>query len=218
MNKYILQAGFALAMVAGSTVATAAIEPRDLVVQGTIKTPTCTLTAEFDGVYDYGVINKNLVPTTGHLALSTKTQRWSVDCGEASTYMAFQIIDNRADTVSSTGNNNFGLGSVPGVEGSKIGYYTVTLGEAKINDAAAFTLKGSVGGSTGTGAASTSADKTQSHSWTDGTGSRAPFAGSKFDMAMSVTGYIANATTMGTPITESIPLDGHLTLNYSFGL
>lgn len=218
MQKLITQAAFALALAAGSTAAIADIAPKDLEVTGTIRTPSCTVVAENEGVYDYGMINMTNIPTSGHLQLSAMAQRWSVDCGEGTTFLGFQVTDNRAATASVAGNANFGLGSVEGFENSKIGYYTVTLGEAMIDERSAFTLKGAKAGASGTGAASTVLDKTQSHSWTDGTGTRGPMAGSKFDMTMTVQANIANKTTMGADITAGVPLDGHMTLVYSFGL
>lgn len=218
MHKLILRAAVALALAAGSAAAVADIPSKELQVTGTIRAPTCSVEPQNDGLYDYGPINMTNIPTTGHLELSTLSQRWTVDCGDGSTFLGFQVTDLRDGTASTAGNGNFGLGKVPGVENSTIGYYTVTLHEAMVNGNPAFTLKGTKGAATGVGAATTTLDKTQSHSWTDGTGTRAPVAGSNFGVTMTVQANIANKTTMGADITAGVPLDGHLTLTYSFGL
>lgn len=218
MQKFIMRAAVALALAAGSATAVADIAPKDLEVKGTIRTPSCTVVAENDGVYDYGKINMTNIPTSGHLDLSAKAQRWSVDCGEGTTFLGFQVTDLRDGSSSVTGDENFGLGSVDGFANSKIGYYTVTLGEAMVDERSAFTLRGTKLSGSGTGAPSTLLNKSQSHSWTDGTGSRGPMAGSKFDMTMTVQARIANKTTMAADITAGVPLEGHLTLTYSFGL
>jgi len=219
MRISYLQAALALALVGSSAGASAAIAPHDLEVTGTIRTPQCTVTPENSGIYDYGRINKANIPTTDHLKLSKLTQQWVVDCGAGTTYLGFQVVDNREASASMTGNDKFGLGEVPTVAGSKIGYYTVTLKDAFIDGRSAFVLKAAPGAVSGTAAHSVSLDKTQSHSWATTAGnSRAPAAGSVFSMGLQVEGNIANATTMGAPVTDGIPLDGSMTLSYSFGL
>jgi hypothetical protein len=217
MHKRIMQAGLALALAAVSAAALADIQPKDLEVRGTIRTPTCQVIADNDGTYDLGIINMANIPTTGHLALLPMSRHWTVDCGEGVTFMGFQVMDNRAESVSMAGNTNFGLGSVEGFEGSKIGYYTVMLEGAFVDGFAVHTIKGAKLGGSGAAAETTTLDKTMSHSWAQ-PGTTTPLAGSKFDMNLTVQANIANKTTMGADITAGVPLDGHLTLTYSFGL
>lgn len=219
MRISYLQAALALVLVGSSAGASAAIDPHNLEVTGTIRTPLCTVTPENEGIYNYGKINKANIPTSGHLKLSQLTQQWVVDCGTGTTYLGFQVVDNRAASASTVGNDKFGLGEVPGVAGSKIGHYTVTLRDAFLDGSTAYVLKAAPGAASGSAAASLGLDKTQSHSWATASGASAtPAAASNFSMGLQVEGNIANATTMGAPVTDGIPLDGSLTLSYSFGL
>lgn len=211
-----LAAALSLLLVAGG--ASAAIDPHDLEVNGTIKTPACTVTASGNGEYDYGTINQALIPLTGHLQLSTQTQTWTVDCGSATTYLGFRIIDNQASSESAAANTNFGLGKVLGHADSKIGYFTVALSNARVDGTARNILRALPGAANGTAAPTAALDKTLSHTWASGTTAAVPLAGKLFLVDMAVTGNLANATLRNAPISEGTPINGNLTINYSFGL
>lgn len=221
MNMHIspLHVVLTLALLGSSSAASAAIAPQDLEVRGTLRTPSCTVMPENNGVYDYGKINKSNIPLTGHLALSRLTQQWVVDCGTGVTFLSFQVVDNVAASASISANDKFGLGEVPGHAGSKIGHYTVTLGDAFVDNTVASVLQAAPGALSGTAAATRPLDKTQSHSWatTAGTG-KTPAQGSRFSMGLTVQGHIASAGLMLAPVTDGVPLDGSMTLSYSFGL
>lgn len=218
MHMHLTQAGFVLAMSLAAGAASAAINPQDIEVTGTIKTPTCAVTASEDGEYDYGKINNSLIPTTGHLVLSTKSQTWTVDCGTASTYLGFRVVDNQSGSESTVSATNFGLGKVTGYPGSKIGYFNVGLSNARVDGTARNILRAAPGAASGTAAATGPMDKTLSHTWASGTTSAVPLAGSVFVMDMAVTANIANETLRGAPVTEGTPISGNVILSYSFGL
>lgn len=218
MRNHLMQAAVALVLAGSTGLASAAIDPHELEVVGTIKTPTCTVTADKNGVYDYGKVNGSLIPPTGMLQLSNLDQQWTVNCGSGKTFLAFQIVDNRDGTASQVATTNFGLGAVSGHAGSKVGYYNVLLMNATVDQVAANVLRGVKGAAVGTGSATASLDKTQSHGWTKGAANAVPAEGSVFTVGMRVTAFIANEKDRGAPIVEGTPLDGNLTLNYSFGL
>ncbi|MGG2103188.1 hypothetical protein [uncultured Stenotrophomonas sp.] len=219
MRTPMIRSSLALALLSACGMASAAIAPKDLEVTGTVKTPTCVVSSDKDGVYDYGKVNASLIPTTGYLTLSTIDQVWTVDCGSGKTFMSFQVVDNREASSSSVSSQNFGLGAVAGFPTSKLGYFTVTLNGAKVDQANVNVLRGTKGAASGTGAASTFLDKTLSHSWTtSGTTGALPLSGSVFSMGLRVSAFVASETVRGAPITEGTPLDGNLTLNYAFGL
>lgn len=219
MNIYMVRAALALALVSTAGVAGAAISPHDLEVNGTIKTPTCLVSASGNGEYDYGKINNALIPTAGHLVLSTLTQTWTVDCGTATTYLGFRVIDNQAGSESAVSNMNFGLGSVTGYPASKVGYFAVSLSNATVDGTSRYILRAAPGAASGTAAATTWLDKSMSHTWSSTANtSSVPLAGSVFAVNMAVIGNIASESLRGAPITEGTPINGNLTLNYSFGL
>lgn len=219
MYKLISRAAVGLALVACSAAAVAQIAPKDMEVKGTIRTPICTVEPQDGGVYAYGSINKTNVPSTGHLKLSEISKRWTVDCGGASTLLAFTVKDDRSDSLSVQGNEHFGLGKVDGYEKSKIGYFTVKVDEAMVDGKSAFLLRGQPsGGVFGTAVPAMSLDKTLSITWSGASGAIAPTPGPNFGVTMTVQGYIANPTTMDADISAGVDLDGHVTLTYSFGL
>lgn len=219
MNISYLQAALALLLAGTSVNASAAIDPHDLEVTGTIRTPLCVVTADNEGVYEYGKINLANIPATGHLKLPPLNQQWVVNCGRGVTYLGFQVVDNRAASASAAGNDKFGLGEVADAPGSRIGYYTVTLSGALLDGATAYVLKAAPGAGSGVAATSIGLDQTQSHSWASMAGTdQPPAAGSVFSVGLAVEGNIADATTRGAPVTEGTSLDGSMTLSYSFGL
>lgn len=88
----------------------------DLAVKGLITPNACTPTLSGGGKVDYGKVSaKDLKPTNPTL-LSEVILQLTIDC-EASTAMAFKLIDNRPGT--STSNWSMGLGLTPAQE--KIG-------------------------------------------------------------------------------------------------
>lgn len=205
----------------------AAVDPADLAVAGTVRTPACTLSATAAGVYQYGDMSQSLLPVTGHVALAPQTQTWTVDCGAARTFLMYSISDNRASSASVVGESNFGLGSMPGVDDSKIGYYTVGMSNAKVDGVAKSVLY--VDGS------GTRADASpiviyfksrRGYSWHTATGAGGPWAdfrsqaGSRFDVDLQVSPQLASRSVVGGghPIVDKVDMDGSATVTFSFGL
>lgn len=207
-------------LLALTPAAWAALPQQALSMDGRLQAPVCTVTSDNQGVYDYGKINPALIPVSNtNLTLSVKPAHWTVDCGQASTYIGIKVVDNRAETSGGTGNGNFGLGRIPNSDTSKLGYYTVTLNNAKVDGAAAALGKGIAGSADVTGAASITLDTSSVHTWVkSASGKQTPLAGKQFDVDMSVTAVLLNKTAMGGGITSEVPLDGSITLSYTFGL
>lgn len=219
MNIRLHASVVAVALATTLGAAQAAVPAQDLEVTGTLKTPTCTVTADGNGEYAYGKIDRSVIPTTGHLVLSTQTQTWTVNCGTGRTYLGYRVIDNQNGSESVVASGNFGLGRVTGYPASKLGYFTVALSNATVDGTARNILRAAPGAAYGSATASSTLDKTLSHSWssTANTGS-VPLAGSVFTVDMAVTGNMANESLRGAPVSEGTPIAGNLTLNYSFGL
>lgn len=210
-------AGVALLLMVACATAHAEIDPHDLAVEGTIRTPACTVVPENGGVFDFGSLSNSLVPVSGHFAgIEPITQQWSVDCGEARTTLIYTVTDNRADSVSMPGVMNFSLGDIAGRAGSKIGYFTVWLSDAMMDGANANIVRHWMDDETGgTSYLASELRMDRRFSWRDTAGS---YIGSKFDIAMQVKPYLANATLMGGPLVDAVPLGGSLTISYVFGL
>lgn len=88
----------------------------DLAVKGLITPNACTPTLSGGGKVDYGKVSAKDLKLTNSTALSEVILQLTIDC-EASTAMAFKLIDNRPGT--STSQWSMGLGLTPAQE--KIG-------------------------------------------------------------------------------------------------
>lgn len=182
-----------------------------LTVKGSIGVPGCTVNAPDDGIYDFGRIAASLVkPGNATTTLTPITRTWTVTC-DAQTYLSFSVIDNRAATASSVSPVNFGLGSVH--SSGKIGFYTVALQKPTV-DGVASTTYASTGASISS-AATTLLGTNTKHGWAMGNAQK---EGKTFTADLTVTPTLAGSTVMGGAITDSVPLDGSLTLNFAFGL
>lgn len=237
MNNVIGKSAFALALAAGLTgVAQAAVDRGELSVSGTIRPPSCVVTIADNGIFDYGLMSQSMLPVTGHLALPEKTQRLRVAC-DAQTYMLYSISDKRAGSASLDSTVNFGLGSVPGTAGSKIGYYSIDLSNAEVDGVARPVTK--IGSAGAVPAPTTAYDKSaMGFTWAalnsylqlcyTANGSSYPcwitrydrLTGSTFDVDLTVKPFLANKTVVGggSPVTEMVNMDGMATITFAFGI
>lgn len=204
----------------------AAPGPADIAVNGTVRTPVCTLAASGGGVYQYELLSQSMLPTTGHVPLPPQNQTWTVDCGSGRTHLMYSITDNRAASVSAVAVSNFGLGAMAGVEGSRIGYYTLTLTNGKVDGAPKSVLYVSTDGTYADATPVVYYQTRRGYSWHTSTGSGGSWAdlrsqaGSRFEVDVQVSPFLANRTLVGggKPITESVNLDGSATVTFAFGL
>ncbi|MEZ2759670.1 fimbrial protein, partial [Providencia vermicola] len=133
---------------------------------------------------------------------------------DATTYLAFDIADERAASALTAGQNNFGLGLYG--ENTKVGFYTVRMQNATIKadkDAEARTAYVKVGTTSEASQLINSAFKTV---WANTSGTSAvPVAGQVFaaDFAVKPT---LNGTLKNSD--GSAKLDGHAVMTFSFGV
>ncbi|KVD86897.1 hypothetical protein WS63_19570 [Burkholderia stagnalis] len=189
----------------------------NLYVKGRIDVPTCTVSSPNDGTYDFGEIGSTMIKTgTATTTLDPKSQTWTASCG-AKTYLSFSMTDNRKDSVSAPGSNNFGLGFVN--DTGKLGYYQVKMENAMVDDAASnvyVTNNGTISSSTAGTSKMLTSDSAYKHGWAKGTTTQA--MGEVFTADLVVTPTLAGSTTMNGPLTDAVDLDGSATLTFAFGL
>ncbi|HEM8294826.1 TPA: fimbrial protein, partial [Providencia stuartii] len=178
----------------------------NLKVSGTITPPTCTVNGSdsTDVLYTFDVA-PGLFPASGNLVMDAQEKSIEVIC-DATTYLAFDIADERAASALTAGQNNFGLGLYG--ENTKVGFYTVSMQNATIKadkDAEARTAYVKVG--TTSAAASALLNNTLKTVWANTSGTSAvPVAGQVFaaDFAVKPT---LNGTLKNSD--GSAKLDGH---------
>jgi hypothetical protein len=216
MNKFSVKTTLASLMLISAGAVMADAPTAELKVAGKVAVPGCTIAQSAGGTYDYGSISPTLVKASATTALTAQTQTWTVTC-DAQTFLSFRVIDNQSASTAGSATTQFGLGNVNNT--GKIGYYTVQLGKAMVDNATAYTYAATPGSTTVTSAATASVNTSLAHGWaaTNGAGA-VQKAGQVFAMDMTVTPTLASSATMGGPITDKVPLDGSLTINYSFGL
>lgn len=203
------------------------IDSAELSVNGAVRLPACALLASGSGHYDYGARPQSVLPATGHVPLPSQDQTWTVDCGGARTYLMYSVSDNRAASASEVGVTHFGLGSMPGVDTSRIGYYTITMANAKVDGLPRSVLYVDANGTTADAAAGVLYYKTRrGYSWHTSVGTGGPWAdfrsqaGSRFEVDMRVSPFLASRSVVGGghPIVDTVNLDGSATVTFSFGL
>lgn len=186
----------------------------NLKVQGSITPPTCTIESknEVDVVYNFD-ISPSLFPVSGNLTLDGKSENIQIVC-DATTYLAFEVEDNRSSSELELGNNNFGLGIYDlGGADTKIGYYNIQMSNAKTQQNVGGDFV-DVGILTGTEYNTSSLlDKTQTTAWAIDVNNLAP--GQVFSADFEVTPTI-NADMKS--ISGDASLDGHAILTFKFGI
>ncbi|WP_430390127.1 DUF1120 domain-containing protein [Dyella sp. 20L07] len=212
MNTRIFKLAIMSAILMGATAAHATAPTSELVVKGALAVPGCTVSAANDGVYDFGRISASLIKAgTAVTTLPPISQAWTVTC-DAQTFLAFNVVDNRASSASAAAANNFGLGNVNGT--GKLGFYTVTLSSPTVDGKTVSTY--STANTSFTAATTAILNSGQKHGWATASNNQA--SGLVFGANLQVAPTLGGTTTMGGPVTDEVPLDGSLTLNFMFGL
>ncbi|GEM_PF-1066104 len=214
--------------------AQAAVSPADLTVNGKVKTPVCVVTADNTGIYQYGMMSLDILPTSGHHELPRKKQNLTVDCGAATTYVSYRITDGRDGTASGNGSGServFGLGQMPGRGTSKIGYYEIWASNAQVDGNPSYhgvynpsrqQIYGdsinSVRPRVGNGHDEVVNSWTKYTGWASG--SSAMQAGSRFSIDLEVRPFLASKTVVGggQAVTEQVNMDGLAPVTFAFGL
>ncbi|PZS91180.1 MULTISPECIES: DUF1120 domain-containing protein [Stenotrophomonas] len=203
-----------LALLSAGAVHAGPIAPSTLKVTGSLDVPACLVTAGDDGVYDYGSLGPGDIRTgTTYNVLPAISKAWKIEC-EGDTYLTFKVTDNAAASASAVGSSYFGMGNVNGT--GKLGYYTVTMRNPKVNGTASNVFATST---TAITRATTAAVQQSSYTmgWAQ-TAANLQQIGRVFETDLDVVANLAGSQTMGGPITEDAKLEGSLTLNFAYGL
>lgn len=218
MNTMI-RTGVVLALLMSSSFAFADAPTASLKVGGQINVPGCdvTTTGERVGEYELGTLSPTMIkPGYTHTQLNDITLTWTVTCN-AKTFLTFEVADNEHDSVSQEADTKFGLGKVNG--DGNIGYYTVLLSNAVVDQDTAYLFLGSRGNGSGDGYATRPVTLGRVHGWVVSTSSAAALkAGEVFNVDMTVTPFLGGTTNMNGPVSDQTEVRGSLTLSYSFGL
>ncbi|MET0131592.1 MAG: hypothetical protein ABW207_13090 [Stenotrophomonas chelatiphaga] len=230
---HFLKQIIATAALAFSAATHAASPAKDLEVQGTLRTPRCLVSADKDGIYDYGAMSLSSLPASGHVPLPPSKQVWTVTCSGAPTYVTYRINDAREGTASGAGTGServFGLGRMAERDASRIGFYEIWASNAKV--AGATRLHGAYSPSRQNiyGAATNVVRPRTGNgydevvmTWSSQSG-WAPLsamqAGNQFSIDLEVRPFLASQSVVGAggPVTEMVHLDGLATITFAFGL
>ena len=184
----------------------------NLIVNGSITPPTCTVNGqdEVDVTYEFDIA-PGLFPASGNLTLTEQVKPIEVVC-DATTYLSFTTADNRAGTASTSAITNFGLGTY-GEDNTKVGFYTISTRNATVKADADATAT-NVGFLNGTTYATTAAiDTAKTTAWA--TSTTALSSGKVFAANIAVRPTI-NSVMKNTA--GDAKLDGHAVLTFAFGL
>ena len=182
----------------------------NLKVTGSITPPTCLINGSNDETFTYDFdISPGIFPASGNLVLDAQSQNIEVVC-DATTYLSFTAVDDRAGTELTTGDNNFGLGTY---ESANVGFYTVTMENATVKanpDADATSVSVLVGSDFGTTGV---ISKAQAAAWATSTNQLAQGQIFAADFAVKPTINSVLKNSAG-----DASLDGYAVLTFAFGL
>lgn len=136
---------------------------------------------------------------------------WTVTC-DATTYMNFTPVDNRADSRVSLAVGTFGLGNVNST--GKIGYFKADVSNATVDGVTSLLFLTQA--ATFTPAASVPMSAGLKTGWASGANTQQ--SGKVFVADIKVTPYLGNSTDMNGPITENTDIDGSVTLTFAYGI
>lgn len=174
--------------------------------------PSCTVSSANNGAYNIGRLSGSLLKANANTGLNPINKIWAVTC-DAETYLTFNAIDNRADTVSTLGVGHYGLGPVNGT--GKIGFYKVIMKNATVDGVKTnvFSSNSSTFNALSSVPLNTS---NRAHGWASGNSVQK--SGLAFTAELEVTPTLGSVTMMNGPITDHTVVDGSMSLNFSFGI
>lgn len=192
----------------------AAEEVAMLGVAGTIRPGACSLLLESNGVVDFGTISASSLSDTEKTALPNKTISYTVAC-DGPTMVAMTPLDGRLGTAApsvSDDRGSFGLGMSGD---APLGAYTVNTSttDSIVNGVAASPVVRTMGGNENwrTSTFVVWRDGTDQLSWAT-RGNTSPVALTTATQALVLKTAIAPKSDL-PPLTESIPLDGLITMS-----
>ncbi|CNG96085.1 MULTISPECIES: DUF1120 domain-containing protein [Yersinia] len=213
MKKQLISLTALSSLVLGMAAAHAAPPTAELKVKGKLSVPTCNVIAPDGGIYDLGKISAaNIKSGTTTTVLTPIKKTWTITC-DAETYLSYKHLDNRSESASHVSTSSYGLGFVNGT--GKIGYYTIIMSNAKIDNATSNLVCIALDGSSPCTTTSNLV-KGEVHAWANA--DKSLKAGKTFSADLEVSAVLAGTTTMNGPINEDTQIDGSMTLNFAFGI
>ncbi|AHG18587.1 hypothetical protein Z042_02325 [Chania multitudinisentens RB-25] len=218
MKKHFLTLTALSSLLLAVANAQAAAPTAELQVAGKIGSPTCTIAAPNNGVYNLGAISASQLKPDAITRLSRLTKSWTITC-DAMTYLTITPTDNRSDSMAVTypgggATNHYGLGFVNGT--GKIGAFLILFGGNSSVDGVPTTMcKGNPGQCTVQAGAAYLTRGNQT-SWA--TTNNVLTAGRVFKTDLATDAYLASTSTMNGAITENTKIDGSATLNFAFAI
>ncbi|MGF6192506.1 DUF1120 domain-containing protein [Serratia sp. 2723] len=197
--------------------ATLAAPSAEIKVTGELITPTCDVTLNKNGVFDYGKINQTLINDKQPTSLGNDlNDTVKVQCS-APTPLTFKLTDNRLGTASMAGSKYFGLGNVNG--SGKLGYYTLNTGAGFVDGQPAAIIVVSPNGTiSGAPMSSTLEHSGQRLGWRAMGNPTELAIGKQFELPLTSKAFLAKKSEMQGGISEDVSLDGSATLEFGFGL
>ncbi|MCT4704952.1 DUF1120 domain-containing protein [Enterobacteriaceae bacterium H11S18] len=226
MFKQMQKTVCALAVLAVTATSAMAADSVDVKVTGTISPTACTPTLTSGGVVDYGTINANTLSADAYNVLASKQLDLSISC-DAPAKVALKSINNRPNTVAGATEGAGGAAVAPvsllnasnmpvvglGMEGeAKIGGYTMTLSDSKVDGSEAALLtqnSGETTWNTSTNSALFSNSAAVLTSW-GAASTTAPVAFETLNATLNVQAYLNKGSELD--LTKEVTLDGMSTL------
>ncbi|AHG19997.1 hypothetical protein Z042_10370 [Chania multitudinisentens RB-25] len=218
MKKRILCLSVLSALLFTAANAQAAAPTSELKVAGKLGTPTCTIAAPNNGIYNFGSIRASRLKPDAIISLTSIAQSWIITC-DGMTYLTITPTDNRSDSMVVTNAsfqapNHYGMGFVNGT--GKIGGYRVVMANTSTVDGVQTPLCKGNPGQCSLQVASVFLSKGTQTSWA--TANNVLKAGSVFKADIRVDADLASTSTMNGVITENTKIDGSVTLNFAFAI
>ncbi|WP_391091311.1 DUF1120 domain-containing protein [Vibrio sp. NH-UV-68] len=199
-----------LLIIAGSAMAAPAPNS-ELTVSGTVRAPSCTVTASEAGVYNFGEISSSQVGREDK-KLGTVKQTYTINC-DATTYLTFKTVDNRSDSVTSSSTTRFGLGK-NGDQGN-IGYYTGRVINASVDGELSKLMQSETSSFNAVESVVLTNSSTYVTGWAEGSSKLK--SGRNFQADVEITPYLSRSSDFG-PIVSNVELDGSATMNFAFSI
>lgn len=185
----------------------------EIKVVGELIAPTCDVSLQDNGVFDFGNISHTKIDLNHPVSIGEKRGGLSVKC-DADTPLTFRVVDNRVGTASVMGSKNFGLGHVNST--GKLGYYTVIATNPTVDQKRA-NLFVTANNTIPSAMVLAPLEHGKRVGWAP-SGARELAIGKSFAAELMVEAFLAKRSDMHGGIGDDVKLDGSTTLEFGFGL
>lgn len=175
---------------------------------------TCYFSAQ-EVEYPYYQLHASLFQTHSATPLPPISRTWDVICTAPVNTLLLSINgDTQINSVLGGSAIHFGLGHVNG-QGS-LGYYEVTLGQAKVDDNVAQLYQTPTANAMGEAKSTLNLTSGLFHGWTQN--GHTPASGSRFSVVMTVSPILNSLKETQGPLVEGAELSGEIPLTFSFSI